>query len=259
MGLSRIQAPRLTVILYHRVSDDVRDNLTVGIDQFNRQMEAVRRHCHVLNIEEVVAMTDISDFSKPAVCITFDDGYLDNYTRAVPILRRHGIPAAFFVSTGLIGTAGRFPHDLRRGNPPIPVMDWDQLRRMRDLGFTIGSHTVTHIDCAKEPEAAVWWELVESRATLQRELGLDQTVFAYPYGMRVNMTPERLALVKKAGYIACLSAYGGVNKGRMDPFNVRRQAIHWEFSDVAFLARCYGFARSRQSWLIGTKAGWIGG
>ena len=168
MGLSRLQAPRVTVILYHRVSDDVRDNLTVGIGQFNRQMEAVRRHCHVLTIEEVVAMTDIPYFAKPAVCITFDDGYLDNYTQAVPILQRHGIPAAFFVTTGLIGTDGRFPHDLRRGNPPIPVMDWDQLRRMRDLGFTIGSHTVTHIDCAKEPEVVVWRELADSLETLRR-------------------------------------------------------------------------------------------
>jgi peptidoglycan/xylan/chitin deacetylase (PgdA/CDA1 family) len=117
---------------------------------------------------------------------------------------------------------------------------------MRDLGFTIGSHTVTHIDCAKEAEVLVWKELLESLDVLRRELGQDRTIFAYPYGKRINMTPERLELVKKAGYIACLSAYGGLNKRKVDPFDVRRQGIHWEFSDIAFLARCYGFSRPHQ-------------
>lgn len=240
LGLSRFLQPRITVLLYHRVSDEVRDNLTVGIEQFDRQMELLARHCHVLSIEEVLAAQSVQANGKPQVCVTFDDGYLDNYTHAAQILLRHQLPAAFFVSTGLMGTERCFPHDQRRGNSFIPLMDWDQLRRMRGYGFTIGSHTVSHIDCAGEPEEVVVRELAESRDTLRRELGLQDIILAYPYGKRSNMTPQRLELVKQAGYSGCLAAYGGSNIGSVDRFNVLRRGIHWEFADDAFLFAALG-------------------
>ena len=200
----------------------------------------MRKHCRPLSIEQVLASDTITASRAPLVAVTFDDGYLDNFLHAAPILARHGIPAAFFVSTGIVNTDGRFPHDLRRGNPPIPVMTWAQLRKMRDWGFTIGSHSVHHIDCAAEPEDTVRTELVDSRDHLARELGISEPLFGYPYGGRQHMTPQRLELVKQAGYRACLSAYGGSNIGSVDRYNVLRRGIQWQFSDGAFLYECLG-------------------
>ncbi len=240
LGLQKLTTPRITVLLYHRVTDAVRDNLTVGIEQFDTQMALLRRSCHVLSIDEVLATSNIKASNKPLVAVTFDDGYQDNYEFAAPILERHAIPATFFVSTGIIENAGRFPHDLRRGNPAIPVMNWHQLRDMRDRGFTIGSHSVSHIDCAAVPEDLVIRELAQSRDDIRRELAYDNVIFAYPYGGRINMTAARLQLVRQAGYRGCLSAYGGSNLGSVDPFNVLRRGIHWEFSNKSFLLECYG-------------------
>ncbi len=240
LGARRTLARRVTVLLYHRVSDDVRDNLTVGIEQFDRQMEFVRSRCDPRSIEEVIAYDAVPASGKPLVCVTFDDGYLDNYTNAAPILLRHRVPAAFFVSTRIIGTHEPFPHDVKRENPLIPVMQWDQLREMRRQGFTIGSHSMTHIDCATEPAETVWQELVGSLSDLRRELGPSEVLFAYPYGGRQHMTPERLDLVKKAGYAGCLSAYGGTNIRHVERFNVLRRGIHWQFSQEAFALECLG-------------------
>jgi peptidoglycan/xylan/chitin deacetylase (PgdA/CDA1 family) len=242
LGLHRLAAPRLTVLLYHRVSDEARDNLTVGIEQFDRQMALLRRYCRVVSIEEAIAWTEVPRTAEPLVCITFDDGYLDNYEHAAPILERHQLPAAFFVSTGIVASDKRFPHDVRRNNPPLPVMQWDQMRAMRERGFTLGSHSVLHIDCAGEPEERVRAELAQSREDLARELGVPpaEAIFAYPYGGRQHMTPARLELVKQASYRACLSAYGGSNVRHIDRWNVLRRGIQWEFSDAAFLLECIG-------------------
>jgi peptidoglycan/xylan/chitin deacetylase (PgdA/CDA1 family) len=232
--------PRVSVLLYHRVSDDARDNLTVGVEQFDRQMSMLRRHCRILPIEELLELEAIPPSPSPLVCVTFDDGYLDNFVNAVPILLRHGIHATFFVSTGMIGTDRPFPHDVRRGNARPPSMGWEHVLSMRDQGFTIGSHTVTHIDCAAEAGSVVARELAESITELRSRLKLSDVYFAYPFGGREHMTPERLELVKRAGYAACMSAYGGMNTGRLDRYNILRGGIHWEFSDRAFRVRCMG-------------------
>ena len=240
LGLGRLLAPRIVVLLYHRVGDDARDNLTVGIEQFDRQMALIRKYCRPVSIEEVLDDSVIPTRGRPLVCVTFDDGYHDNYANAAPILLRHQIPGAFFVSTGLIGTEGRFSHDVRRGNPLIPLMRWQDLREMCESGFVIGSHSVTHIDCASEPEEVVVSELERSRADLQRELGLQQVIFAYPYGGRQHMTSQRLELVKKAGYSGCLSGYGGTNIRPVARFNVLRRAVSWEYSDNALALEFLG-------------------
>ena len=239
-GVHALVGPRITVLLYHRVSDAVRDNLTVGTEQFERQMALLRRHCRVLSIEEVLASQTIERSSRPLVCVTFDDGYLDNYINAVPSLLRHEIPAAFFVSTGIVNSIIRSSHDIRRGNPVIPMMQWEHLREMHSAGFTIGSHTVHHIDCALEPVDVVSDELDRSLADLRRELGVKECIFAYPYGGKQHMTPERLEMVKRAGYSGCLAAYGGTNLRGVERFNVLRRGINWAFSDQAFLFECVG-------------------
>lgn len=239
-GLRRLAAPRIKVLLYHRVTDEVRDNLTVGIGQFDRQMAFLNRRCCVLSIEQVVSNSRIPRSALPLVCVTFDDGYMDNYEHAMPILLRNRIPAAFFVSTGIVGSATPFPHDVRRGKARPPVMSWSQVRELHENGFTIGSHSVTHIDCAAESERVVRDELEESKRELEDRLGIREVIFAYPYGGRANMTAERVQMVRQAGYKACLSAYGGTNVGIVDQFNVLRGGIHWEMSKAAFEFQCLG-------------------
>lgn len=229
----------VVVLLYHRVNDDMRDELTTGIEQFDRHLEWLGRHCRVVSIEDVIDDRVDRRSRRPLVAITFDDGYRDNAVNAAPILERHGFPAAFFVSTGIIGTTRPFPHDVNRGAGTRPAMDWRQVRDLRERGFTIGSHTETHIDCGREPFEAVRRELAGSMNALQRELGLERILFAYPYGRRDNITPEVRDAVRDLGYAACLSAYGGAN-GRIDRFDVRRKGIHHDFGLEGLSGRIHG-------------------
>lgn len=235
---------RVIVLLYHRVNDDLRDAVTIGIEQFDEQMAWVSQHCTVVSIEDVLHGRVPRNTARPPVAITFDDGYLDNYEHAVPVLLRHRLPAAFFVSTGLMGTAQGFAHDLRKLGGALPNMSWEQLQHMHELGFTIGSHTVNHISCGKTDAAIVREELIQSRDHLRERLGLRETIFAYPFGLKCDMTPGVLNMVAEVGYAGCLSAYGGCNEGTINPFNVLRMNINHAMNMRAFRAKLAGFSRT---------------
>jgi peptidoglycan/xylan/chitin deacetylase (PgdA/CDA1 family) len=211
--LAAARRQRVVVFCYHRVNDDMRDSLTVGVEQFDEQMDLLARMYPVVSIEDVVDGTFERDTARPAVAVTFDDGYRDNWQLAVPILARHRIPAAFFVSTGMIGTDRAFEHDLIRLGHALPTMDWENLARMQEMGFTIGAHTVTHINCARVDAETLRRELTDSRDTLRSRLGIERPIFAYPFGKRDDITPEGLAMVRELGYRGMLSAYGGCERG----------------------------------------------
>jgi peptidoglycan/xylan/chitin deacetylase (PgdA/CDA1 family) len=103
---------RLSILMYHRVlvQRDPVNTWDVTADEFDAQMAALTRHFTPLPLEEGMARLARDDLPAGAVCVTFDDGYADNLTVAVPILQRHGVPATFFIATGYLN-GGRMWND----------------------------------------------------------------------------------------------------------------------------------------------------
>ena len=108
------------VLLYHRVNDGYLDSVTVGVEQFDRWLSIIKEHYDVLDLKTFLASRE-GNQSRPSVLITFDDGYQDNYLAAI-LLRRHGLPCTFFVSTGIVGTDRPFPHDLKLLGHHVPAL-----------------------------------------------------------------------------------------------------------------------------------------
>lgn len=104
---------RVLTLLYHRVTDLEYDKnlLAVTPDNFFEQMVYLKNNFPIVRYEQ-----DWNQLDRDAVCITFDDGYMDNFTEAVPILRELDIPATVFVSTANINTDEEFW--------------WDELERL---------------------------------------------------------------------------------------------------------------------------------
>jgi len=105
-GFSR-SGPRgcLSILIYHRVLPvaDALDGWNLTADEFDIQMRVLREHFTPLPLVEAVERLAGRSLPSGAACVTFDDGYADNATVALPILQRHGIPATFFVATGYLG------------------------------------------------------------------------------------------------------------------------------------------------------------
>ncbi len=105
--------PPLIVLLYHRVADLPSDPqmLAVSPQNFRDQMDYLKKHVSLMRLDEEWPFS-----SLPAVAVTFDDGYADNYTNALPILEEFGVPATFFISAGDVGSETEFW--------------WDELERL---------------------------------------------------------------------------------------------------------------------------------
>jgi peptidoglycan/xylan/chitin deacetylase (PgdA/CDA1 family) len=122
------------------------------------------------------------------VCIFFDDGWENQYDIALPILKQFGFKATFSIITDLIG--------MDRGTF-WSRMNVDEIRRLRDLGMEIASHTKTHPHMNNLTRDKLIDEIVNSRKILT-EMGFDVKTFVYPYG-EYNSTI--IDYVKEAGYI----------------------------------------------------------
>lgn len=97
--------PPVVVLIYHRVAVLPSDPhmLAVSPENFRAQMRFLKRNSRVVRFEEAW-----SGLREPAVAVTFDDGYADNVLEALPVLEEAGVPATFFVSTGILGRSGEF-------------------------------------------------------------------------------------------------------------------------------------------------------
>jgi peptidoglycan/xylan/chitin deacetylase (PgdA/CDA1 family) len=119
---------------------------------------------------------------KP-IALTFDDGYEDAFTAALPVLQRYGMSATFYVVSGFVGQPG--------------YMNWEQLAALRDAGMEIGAHTVNHYDLRSLDWATAEYQIAQSKAELEQRLGVAVTSFCYPTGLYDGRIEEQ---VRAAGF-----------------------------------------------------------
>jgi peptidoglycan/xylan/chitin deacetylase (PgdA/CDA1 family) len=215
------QTEACRVLYYHRVdSDDHRS--CVHPEQFYEQMHYLAAQGYrVITLEELYGCLQAGrELPGRSVVLTFDDGFLDNYTHAYPILRRFGFPATIFLAVGFIGTA-ELPvlSGTRRQARPLA---WEQIHEMSGHGIAFGSHTLTHPSLPRLREEEVVREVYTSRLLLEQKLGYTVPFFCYPRG---EFTPAVKALVQRAGYQGACSVYPGPVWATSDLFALPRTYI----------------------------------
>jgi peptidoglycan/xylan/chitin deacetylase (PgdA/CDA1 family) len=217
------------VVAFHRVKTTrPGDGLTVSVPLFDRYCRFFREHFNVVRLSDLVTRVERRQPLDRHLAITFDDGYLDNFENAAPVLQKYSLAAAFFVVTGWIGT-DVVPWWDQDENVPHPWMSWEQVRALHRSGFEIGAHTRTHVDLGRVGEVAAETEIAGSRADLERQLGAGVDLFAYPYGGRQNMSEANRAVIKRAGFRCCCSCFGGTVTADTGLFRIARVPINTSF------------------------------
>jgi len=215
----------VAVLFYHRVADDVACDWTTSNSMFARQINWLSEHFDLISLEEAQRRILSGRNQRPAVSITFDDGYAENCDQAIPLLVRRRIPCTYFVTLYNVLTGQPFAHDLLCGNQFAPNTV-EQLCEMAAAGIEIGAHTFTHADLGRIGDP----RLLESEVvTAGEELAglVDRRVryFAFPFGQRENLNPVVFNMLRAAGYAGVCSAYGGLNYPGDDAFHLQRIAV----------------------------------
>ena len=219
------------IVAFHRVDDrNAGDALTVSVDAFERFCRFFKRYYDVIPLGDLVTRLERGTSVAGCLAITFDDGYLDNYENAAPILRELGLPATFFIVSDYMQTDTVAWWDAQI-SPPPPWMSWDQVRALADWGFEIGGHTRTHANLGEISGDAAMKEIAGGRSILEERIERVVDLFAYPYGRVDALAEDNRDVVRKAGFRCCVSCHGGAITNRSDPFRLHRVPINGWFED----------------------------
>jgi peptidoglycan/xylan/chitin deacetylase (PgdA/CDA1 family) len=183
-----------SVLVYHTISsppDPLPADIDISPERFERQLRWLSRWRRVVPLDETLRVRP----KRRLAAITFDDGYRDNLTVALPLLERFQLPMTLFVAAGFLGREGYLSEQELREMSQHPLV-------------TIGAHGLWHrnFNCLTANEAR--FELMESRQLLAGVTGRTVDLLAWPYG-ECNAELEQLSA--ECGYRASWSVWKGTN------------------------------------------------
>ncbi|MFY9778879.1 MAG: polysaccharide deacetylase family protein [Candidatus Baltobacteraceae bacterium] len=218
--------PGVPVLMYHKVdarvpSDPVGRDLTVEPGPFAAQLQYLRdHHIRTLTAAELADALARGERPRAAVVLTFDDGYDDAETTALPLLRKYGARGTFYISAGFVGT----PRHLT----------WRQIRTMRAAGMEIACHGTEHLDLSTLDRAGQMQEAGHCVASFARYLGgFRPSTYAYPAGKYDATT---LSIMRELGFRAAFTEEPGTVKSLARPWELPRRRIRNSDGVAAFAA-----------------------
>ena len=224
-----LRAARVPILMYHYISvpppdaDVYRLDLSVTPDNFTAQMDYLAAEGY-----HPIRLADLADYllnGKPAlpskpIVLTFDDGYLDNYQNALPVLIKHNFPATFFIIT-------QFAEEKRPG-----YMNWDQVEQLAIDGMEIGSHTVNHVELKGRTRAYLETEIAGSKAMIESRIGTPVKSFCYPSG---KYDARTIDVLRSNGYLAATATdIQGVYQSTSEIYELRRIRVRGSYAVADF-------------------------
>jgi peptidoglycan/xylan/chitin deacetylase (PgdA/CDA1 family) len=221
---SWLNGNRLTILMYHSIANNPSDPNAVSRGSFSAQMQYLAdHHWKVVSLEEGMQRLQNGLGLRKFAVITFDDGYIDFLTTALPILQQFSYPATMFVPTGLVG--GRAIWDSHDKSKEL--MNWEQVREVTRRGVAIGSHTITHAILTGCNDRTLEHELAGSLTSLRERFGSIYPALAYPSGA---FSPREMQAAEKAGFVCGLGTCSRWGNGPGTPrLCLRRESPSFRF------------------------------
>lgn len=201
------------VLNYHQINDRDHNALTVSSSEFAAQMQYLATEgYHTITPQELAdSLENNTALPEKPIVITFDDGYLDNYQNAYPVLKEHNMKATIFLISDYVST---YPN----------YLTWSQIDEMQQSGLIdFESHTLSHIELPKaSSEKEIEHQLKGARQALEWHLKKPVHFIAYPCG---SYNDEVQELTQETGYRAAFTVKYGLDKPGMDMYALNRVPI----------------------------------
>lgn len=202
------------ILYYHYVGnnpnpeDKARDSLSISPDKFDEQMGyIISSGYQTISLDTLYAALkgQVSLPAKPII-ITFDDGYIDFYINAFPILKKYNMHTIAFIATGLVGQPA--------------YMNWGQIKEIDATGLVVfQAHSVSHPNLTTLNGDQVKSQLSESKKVLEGELGKPVNFMAYPYGASNALSWEK---ARESGYLGAVGTWSGKIVSEGNIYNMPR-------------------------------------
>lgn len=225
-GLKLVQNTKgIPVLCYHSVrvapanANANLKSLYVTPENFDKQMKYLKDNGYfTMTMDEFYNYyKDGGNIPEKSVLITFDDGYTDNYTNALPVLKKYGLNATVFMISGSIGKEG--------------YMTEDQLKELETSGFEVQSHTVSHSRLSELSYEVQVKELKDSKASLEKLLNKSIEYIAYPES---KFNKETYKACEETGYKLGYNLEGGAGDSTDKPFNIDRTYVGGDYDMERF-------------------------
>jgi len=212
--------------------------LTVSAELFERQLDVLRRRG--LQGGSLSSLTALSEGGRidPTIFLTFDDGFRDNYETALPLLRTYGFSAFVFVLPPLVdgGAPLLWPEvaaECGRYSDTMRSVTWTMLEEMKEGGFEVGSHGLTHAHLSQLGPEALRDELSDSRARIAERLGSCNTL-AYPFG---EWNEHVVSAARECGYRFAFSLPTQTGQRGATPHSIPRINVDYRDDGARFAAK----------------------
>ncbi len=235
-----LRSPR--ILMYHMIAEPLAgarfNGLRVSPSRFEQQLRWLRDNdWQSFTVSELIDRAHT--LPEKSFAITFDDGYADNATQALPLLKRYGCKATLYL------VVDRHDRDWSRARKAHH--DDDELKGVEKLSdaqveallasgcFELGAHTLTHPNFLDLDDEVLRRELVESKQRLEQRFGVAVRSFAYPFGL---YRPAQVARVREAGYDSAVTVREGIDDPlHWNPFELSRVKVSGRDGMLAFRQR----------------------
>ncbi len=216
--------------MYHYISippdlgDGLRVDLSVLPDHFDAQMKwLAESNYHTITLTDLYYYLAVgTPLPENPIILTFDDGYVDHYENAFPILQKHGLVGTFFILAG--------PADVASPR----YLTWDMIAEMSAAGMDMQAHGRDHVDMRGRADEFLYFQIVGARQAVEAHTGKPAPFFSYPAG---RYDANTLRLLDRYGFWVAVTTMSGRVHTLDAPLELTRVRIRGSDSLERFIAR----------------------
>jgi len=168
----------LRVLMYHKLSLNTNDNLTVSVDMLEKQLLYLKEeNYHPITVQQLIEYQyQKAKLPKKPILLTFDDGYENNYTYLYPLLKKHALKATIFLPVAYLGSLNEWDE----GDDPI--MNVEKLKQIDSSLIELGLHSFIHRSYRELTKAELIDDINQCKSILMENSIPYVPAITYPYG-----------------------------------------------------------------------------